>query len=70
MNDLDGKENAMTAVQVAKNELRRKIHNLLKDVPRESVTAQCSDTSLLSSITRNLPKFTAPANGIDHLQPR
>jgi 5-formyltetrahydrofolate cyclo-ligase len=44
MNNLDGKENAMTAVQVAKKELRRKIQNLLKDVPRESVTAQCSDT--------------------------
>lgn len=47
MNNLDGKEKAMAAVQVAKKELRRKIHNLLKDVPRESVTAQCSDTFLL-----------------------
>lgn len=34
----------MAGVQVAKKELRRKIHNLLKDVPRDSVIAQCSDT--------------------------
>lgn len=51
MNELDGKEDAMTAVQVAKKELRRKIQNLLKDVPRESVTAQCSDTLIRSSTT-------------------
>lgn len=67
LNDLGGKENAMTAVQVAKKELRRKIHNLLKDIPRESVTAQCSDTV---RTTKSLPKLTALTNDIDHLQPQ
>jgi hypothetical protein len=54
MDKLDGKEEAMAAVQVAKKELRRKVQNLLKDVPRESVNAQCSDTFLRLSITKNL----------------
>lgn len=33
----------MAAVQLAKKELRRKIQNVLKELPRESVNAQCSD---------------------------
>ncbi|KAE8550047.1 hypothetical protein EYB25_008578 [Talaromyces marneffei] len=44
----------MAAVQVAKKELRRKIQNLLKDVPRESVNAQ---STVVANKLFTLPEY-------------